>query len=309
MGVVGEAFEELMRRIELDPTRSALASRRYAAVKGRIESSLPGKTVSQVGSFARKTKIRPMSPSDQLDVDAVVRFATARTFAPAGEGVTPGAALDTVKRALVSDSTYRLMAPVTDAPVVWLEYADGFRLELIPSFVDGTGTNPRPGGPACYLVGTSSGSWVAADYDFDSEVITGLNQSPAISGSLVPAIKMIKTFVRTMEIGLDSFHSEILAALVVPSAIANWESLGLSWGYQHLLAFFLSTVGSHLEGPISLPGSYSRPVDSGLSSYQLATKGEELRNLGTKAWSLCKEGDQSSSLPGWRAFFGDPFPG
>jgi hypothetical protein len=58
--LVSCAFAELLRRLELNPTRRALASQRYNAVKQVIEENLSGATVRQIGSFQRQTKIRPV---------------------------------------------------------------------------------------------------------------------------------------------------------------------------------------------------------------------------------------------------------
>ncbi len=306
---VAESFDELLRRLELDPTRVALASQRYASVKGLIESALSGKTVAQVGSFRRKTKIRPRNPNDALDVDAIVSWGDAHHFVSNGSGLSPFAALEIVRQALVSDKRYKLMSPESEAPTVVLEYADGFKLELIPCFLDKTGAHPRLGGPACYLVGRSSGSWVAADYEYDSSLITGLNKAESVRGALVPAVKMIKAFVRNLNLRLSSFHVEILVARVVPSAIADWESRGLQWGYQHVLAQFLSSVSPELTGPVALPGSYSTPVDSGLFGFELMTMGALLSRFGERAWELCKRSDRWGAFEEWRDFFGEPFPG
>ena len=95
---VTDAFSELLRRIELNRARVQLASERYNAVKAAIEKALPGKAVRQIGSFQRKTKIRPADLSDALDIDAIVSFGDAtRLGAPGEEGVTPSAAARTVK--------------------------------------------------------------------------------------------------------------------------------------------------------------------------------------------------------------------
>src|SRR5436189_5807737 len=112
---ISEAFEELLRRLELDPTRAARASQRYGSVKNLIETSLAGKTVAQVGSFRRKTKIRPNNPNDSLDIDAIVCFGDAHRLVADGTGIPPSTALETVRRALASDRTYRLMGPESDA--------------------------------------------------------------------------------------------------------------------------------------------------------------------------------------------------
>src|ERR1035437_490436 len=103
---VADAFLELLTRIELNPARVTLASQRYNAVKTTIENALPGKTVSQIGSFQRKTKIKPADLGDALDIDAVISFGGFYRYAGVGEsGTTPSNALETVRRALVSEGT------------------------------------------------------------------------------------------------------------------------------------------------------------------------------------------------------------
>src|SRR5437870_10782597 len=113
--------------LELNPARAALASQRYNAVKATIERALPGKTVSQVGSFQRKTKIRPADLSDALDIDVAVNFMRFTHYATAGNGVSPAGALETVRHALASNETYKVMDPGKNHPVVTLQYADDMK--------------------------------------------------------------------------------------------------------------------------------------------------------------------------------------
>src|SRR5512136_414562 len=101
---VDEAFKELLRRIELSPFRLTLASQRYNALKASIEGALPGKTLHQIGSFRRKTKIRPADLSDQLDIEVLVclgRFP--QPSAPGMEKVTPSSALHMLRPAIPSN--------------------------------------------------------------------------------------------------------------------------------------------------------------------------------------------------------------
>src|SRR5260370_34787175 len=102
---VDEAYNELLRRIELNSARGALASQRYNAVKTALEAALPGKTLRQIGSFQRKTKIRPVDLSDRLDIDVVVSFGRFFQYAAPGiEGTTPNRALDIVRQAVWSNA-------------------------------------------------------------------------------------------------------------------------------------------------------------------------------------------------------------
>jgi hypothetical protein len=304
---VNGAFEELLKRIELDPTRVAVASQRYNSVKATIEGALPGKTVSQVGSFQRKTKIRPADLGDGLDIDAVVNFKRFTQYGTGSGGISPAQALETVRSALVSNMTYRVMSPVKDHPTVCLKYADGMSLELIPAFADGTGTYPHPGlGIDCYVIGTSAGIWTSADYDYDAAMISSLNGMA--KDKLVPAIKLIKAYFRSATIPLKSFHTEILAANIVPSTIIEWEKKGYEYGYHHILASFLAQASKIATIPVALSGSYSKPLDSDLSQATLATIGTFLASRAEVAWTLCADKFVTSALVGWRAFFGEPFP-
>jgi hypothetical protein len=200
-----EAFVRYLGRIELNADREKLASTRYNAVKTVLEGALPGVTVREIGSFQRHTKIRPLDLGDGLDVDVVVALGTATHYAGAGEfGLRPGGAQEKLLRALQSTAVYRVMKPQKDAPTVLLEYSDRdrFTIELVPAFIEKTGKYPRPAGPACYIIAGSAGVWVPADYDYDAAVITGLNKSDAVQGTLVPLIKMAKAYFRAMELGV-----------------------------------------------------------------------------------------------------------
>ncbi len=306
---VRDGFDQLLSRIELNPSRVTLASKRYNAVKNVIETALPGKQVRQIGSFQRSTKIRPQDLGDCLDVDAVVSFGDAHRMAPPGEGVTPRRAMEIVRSALRSNEVYRVMDPKADAPTVVLEYEDpdGFKIELVPAFVDRIGLEPPPGRPHSYLVAKATG-WETADYDYDAAVISNANQDPRVGGALVPCIKIVKAYLRSMNVPLNSFHAEILTVLSALPVLRNWNGEGLSWGYHHVLAQFLTDVPPFLTGPASLPGSLSSTIDSGLSVHQLQDIGTYLAGRAAEGVRLCKLSDGPQAVRAWRDFFGEPFP-
>jgi len=307
---VRDAFDGLLSRIELNPTRVALASRRYNAVKNVIETALPGKQVRQIGSFQRSTKIRPQDLGDCLDVDAVVSFGDARRrAAPGEEGVTPQSAMETVRSALRSNEVYRVMDPKADAPTVILEYEDpdGFKIELVPAFVNRIGLEPPPGRPDSYLVAKAN-DWEIADYDYDAAVISNANEDPRIGGALVSSIKIIKAYLRSRNVPLNSFHVEVLTVLSALPVLRNWNGLGLPWGYHHVLTQFLTNVPSFLTGPVSLPGSLSSAMDSGLSVHQLQSIGAYLSGRAAEGRRLCELSDGSQAVRAWHDFFGEPFP-
>ncbi len=305
MATVALAFGELLQRLELNPTRRALASQRYNAVKDVIESQIPGATLRQIGSFQRKTKIRPVDMSDDLDVDAVVVLGDARSFSSGGS--TSPQVLSRVRNALRSSDIYRSMGPQTDAPTVVLEYADRFRMEIAAGYRDLTGLRSRPNGPPCYLVAGPDDDWIPADYDYDSQMIAALNQG-LTDGALVPTIKILKHLIRSREIPLCSFHIEILAALSLPQMIYGWNQRGLRWGIEHAVCQTLTDAGGLIGTRVALPGSFSPGVDSGLDTNEREMAGQYLYELGKAAWQACKAGDDQGVLSAWREVVGDPFP-
>lgn len=307
-GSLAQAFTQYLSRLELNSTRVTLASQRYKAIKAQVESTLSGATVRQIGSFQKRTKIRPLDLSDALDVDGIVVLGPARTYAAADQGgLTPSGALAKVSKALRQDKTYKLMEPEIDAPTVTLEYFDNFSVELAVGYEDYTGTYPRPSGPPCYLVAAST-TWVPADYDFDAQTISGLNGAPSNDGCIVPVIKMMKQYLRSAEVPLNSFHIEIVVSQTLPSAIATWRTKGQTWGHQHAFAAVLSSARPLMASGITFPGSYSPLVTSGLSGAELADVGVFFEKAGKLAWSICGERDAEVSVERWRTFFGDPFP-
>jgi len=301
---VDEAFKELLRRIELNPSRVALASQRYNAVKATVENALPGKSLRQIGSFQRKTKIRPVDLSDGLDVDVVVSFGPFYQYAVSGtRGATPSDALTVVRQALRFNEIYRVMPQQQDHPTIRLEYADQMAIELTPAYEDLTGKHSHgPNGPYCYIVGASPFTWVEADYDYDASIISALNA--ASEEKLIPTIKLVKSYFRNAAVPLKSFHTEVLVTNTVPGLISEWRGK-YRYGYHHILAAFLSQVSKTIGAPANLYGSFSPPIDSGLSLTTLSTVSAFLAGRAAEAWRLCS----TDSMAGWRGFFGEPFPG
>jgi hypothetical protein len=305
--VVGAAFREYLSRIELNPTRVELASVRYAHVKRTIEDALPGVSVRRIGSFRRNTKIRPRDLGDGLDLDVLVSLYGAREYARPGEGPDSAEALARLYRAVSSSQIFRAMEPQKDAPVVVLEYADEFQIELVPAVEDATGRRTHTNGTNACWVPKPGGGWMVADYDFDAEFISGLNQSNELGGMLVPTIKLFKSFARARSLPLNSFHIEVIASLALPVRARQWNATGKAWDVQHALAAVLEDARLHMAGPVALPGSYSPPVDSGLGS-ELAGAAAYLTEAAAVAWKLCMETSEPRALRGWLDFFGHPFP-
>jgi SMODS domain-containing protein len=304
IATVDEAFRQLLSRIELSPYRVTLASQRFNALKASIEYALSGITLHQIGSFQRGTKIRPADHSNQLDIEGLVSFGRFSQYSETGpEGCTPSGALQIVRQAIQSNEIYSVMPQQQDHPIVRVECPDQIAIELVPGFEDlRTQHHHGPNGPNCFLVAASQYRWIAADYDYDAQIISRLNARA--DGKLVPTIKLVKAYFRNARIPLKSFHTEILVANVIPSLVSEWKGKGYRYGYQHLFAGILSEVSKNVTSAARLRGSFSPPVDSGCSHATLSSLETFLADRADAAWQLCL----ADKIRGWTEFFGEPFP-
>jgi hypothetical protein len=301
---VDDAFRELLSRIELSPFRVALASRRFNSLKTSIEGAFAGKTAHQIGSFKRGTKIRPADLSNQLDMEVLVSFGRFSQYSePGTAAVTPAEALQIIRLAIQSNEICRVLPQQQDHPIVRVEYADQMAIELVPAFEDLRAQHYHgPSGPNCYIVGSSLHRWITADYDYDAQTILGLDART--EGKLVPTIKLVKAYFRNAKVPLKSFHTEILIANVLPGLASEWKGKGYRYGYHHLLAGFLSEVSKTITSAAVLLGSFSPPVDSGLSYATLSSLAGFLAARAEVAGQLCN----ANKIHGWTEFFGVPFP-
>ena len=207
---------------------------------------------------------------------------------------------------IASNEKYRVMPQEVDHPVIRLDYADEMTFELVPAFEDKTGQHQHADSqPNCYIIGASPTEWRLADYDYDALVISTLNS--VAEKRLVPSIKMVKAYFRAAKLPLESFHTEILVASIVPNTVADWEGKH-DYGYPHILASFLSQAATVATRPVILPGSFSPPTNSNLPQEYLAKLGIHFAFRAEAAWQICADTNVNSAIARWRAFFGDPFP-
>jgi hypothetical protein len=244
--------------------------------------------------------------NDELDIDVVATIGNATRIAPPGQGTTPDAAFEKVKAALTGHLTYKSMTPRVDAPVVSITYADDMTIEVVPAFVNEmVPARDQTLDVQCYLIGTSSGKWIAADYDYDARYVSTANGNA--NSHLVPACKLMKTFIRNQQLGIKSFYIEVLCSLFVPELISEWRQKGYRWTHQHVFSHALSRIAKSFGTPVTLPGSNSPAVVSGLTS-QASTRAKEILSKKAEvALSLT-----GSSAPGivqaWSDLIGAPFP-
>lgn len=293
---VSQAFTSLRTRLELDSSYDELVQHRHNAIRTFLKNNLPWCETKLLGSVQRRTRIDPLRGLEGFDIDLLVQLGTFSSFSPCG--VTALQALSQVYD--ITSGTSRYSDSFADAPTITVNYADGMVVELVPAYADGTRVQSPPHN-AFWIPG--NGVWRPADYDFDAAYITQQNQST--SGLLVPLIKMLKAWRRTrLDSFLRSYHLEVMAANILPSAISTIQREGRLLTWPLLVWSFFAWANTRSQ----VPGTFSEPTDYYMTDLSRAVVEAEMNRceaLARRAIDI----DGSSSLEIWRDIFGQPFPG
>lgn len=316
--LIKKAFEHTLSRLELDSTRTQTASTHYQTMQSHLESVLSRVRIRQIGSFLKRTKIRPINNSlwlyseedwakkfSPLDIDTIAILGNGNIVPHGGAGTTPRQALESLYQAVKANGRYKVMDISISAPVIKLEYSNEFSLEIVPAYINKTTDFSANRNPVSYLVPDENNlSWKTADYIYDAELISQANSR--LGGKLVPCIKLMKGFIRNQGVPMGSFHVEVFCTLTL-SEISNSisENPGF-WSYPRLFSYLLKALPRFVSVSIELPGSLSGPQQFEQSLIQSIYGLCEVNAKLAEMFDLA--GDQSNTLGEWRSFYGYPFP-
>ncbi len=299
-------FLKLKSNLELGESLDKSISTKHNAIRSYIENNNPSvKDSKLIGSLQRKTRIHPGTDGD-IDIDILVVMGEFHRWVAEG-GMAPTTALDNLHSTVENSDRYVEKDPTQDAPAVCLTYDDGIEVELVPAYIDHIGhdqygNNLDPKGRGYWI--PKNGKWEIADYDYEAEYISALNQIS--DGYLIPTIKMLKAIKRRHFEELESFPLEIIATQVVPVIIANKKSQNSNIYYHDVLQEFFEQASPRLYGLLKIPGSKSGPVILNLS---------DQRSVETKFAQIAEHIRQTNLHPSqdkkierWRLLIGEHFP-
>ena len=299
---LAEAFEEFRGRLELDASYDALVQQRHIAVRQYVERRFHRARTQLIGSLQRRTRIDPQQGLQGFDIDILVELGDFQRFVPQG-GVAPSDAMDSVESTVKGNVNYRRMGAYEDQPTIIIPYSDGSTVELVPAYRDNTSLNNPPG--RAYWV-PRAGRWALADYDFDAQYVSNMNQS--FLRKVVPCIKMLKAWRRNLVPLLRSYHLEVLVCAILPRVIKAIEKQGSSLPWPLLLYGLFLNLQDTIYYPAQIPGSLSEPADYYLdnSDRQRIAKAAE---VSTNYAKLAFDVPPTKAMQMWRELLGTPFPG
>ncbi len=322
---VDGAFTEFNKdSVNLDPERTKKANSSRDWLIGQLKS-LPNKVDNfpslyegmsiKFGSFARKTKIRPLD-----DIDLILTFgASGSTYWTHiyGQSYTlnaPESATDLRKlcnddntinsikvvNKIVSslDQIERYKSAVThrrqEAATLQLNSYE-WNFDIVPAFYTDTGY---------YLIPDGNGGWKATDPRIDQNRTTEVNQKH--DGKILQLVRTLKYWNRRAQmptIPSYLFENLVLNFFDSRSEISKWIDVNLINFWHHLK--------TAIYNPVPDPKGFQTDINtlSYSDKEKISNKASDTYDKGYEAYKIeTEEKNQEKAINKWREIFGDDFP-
>lgn len=194
-----QGFTAFRSNLEITNLQHTTVSGRQGAVRKILDSGLEVEDSFLTGSYSRNTLIAPLK---EADIDVFVVLDDKYYYNYNNQNGGQAGLLDLVKRVL--KKSYPRTPDISRSGQAVTIRFDDFMVDVVPAFVwDGGG----------YLIPNSiSQSWMSTDPKAHVTLVS--NSNAAHNGDLVPTIKMIKAWNRSINSRFRSFHLEVLALAI-----------------------------------------------------------------------------------------------
>jgi hypothetical protein len=286
-----QSFEKLRRTLELTGLQEATVAVRQQNVRDAVAAQLTVVDDFLTGSYRRRTLIGPLN---RADVDIMVVLD--RSYRDRG----PRAVLELVKKALLVEYT-RAPTISRNGQAVTVTFTD-FVVDVVPAFARPWWASWDESWEIC---DSGSDSWITTNPNKHVRLSTSANR--AHGGHLVPRIKQLKAWNRTVDEPLRSFHLEALA----------WSVFGTSWLWHENMRsdwvsarYFFDTARGKLRYKLSDPSGGGGDIGEYLTGASM----EKAISKMTTAFERCiqaekaaKNGDVVGMHEEYGRVFGDDY--
>lgn len=292
--MVSEAFEEFTKKLELTKSETDAASRLHSNIREVLRSELNLYDDFLTGSYARNTKIRPLS-----DIDLFAIFDRVSKFAPPGQGVSVQQALAMVKSVL-GKALRRY--PSATLPKIQ-NRSVGFEVNF-PGKIRRIGFDIVPAfewvGRGYLIPDLLSSRWISSDPNQYASWLTRLNS--AHNGNLIPLIKMLKKWNQNNGEKLKSYHLELLVVNSFSKPISNYQTAAL-----HFFGEGDRLVKSEIYDPIVRTNRVDDYLTV-LDRLEVCARLQASAKIAGQALLFSVSGNTKSAISRWNRIFGEPFP-
>jgi Second Messenger Oligonucleotide or Dinucleotide Synthetase domain len=287
---VSEAFQTLKSELELPDRKQKQAATAQQEVRERISAHLYVPDSILTGSYARYTKINPLSDIDVL----LIRNRERVGLSIDGSGVSAGRALDevveAVRKAYPYAATVKKQSRSVNVQLTGLEF--GF--DIIPAWLR------SPDG--YWIPDADTGYWLPSDPDAHAKIMTLANDH--CGGKLKPCIKMVKHWSRQNYDLIRSFHLELICADI----FSRDELTNFPIGVATVLVRLSVYVGQTVMDPIYGSSRVDKPLTPEELTKLTARVNYDAQNA-VEALRLENAGLHNQAIEKWKHIFLTGFPG
>ena len=283
---IREAFQFLKSRLEISSLQQSTVSTRHQNVREAITKERAVKESFLTGSYSRHTMISPLK---EADIEVFVVLNNDFFYNYNGKNGGQGGLLDLIKYTL--KKTYPRSPDVSrNGQAVTIQLSD-FLVDVVPAF------NREGGG---FLIPNSiQQSWISTDPKKHVEIITTSNQLH--NNNLIPLIKMIKRWNKTINYFFTSFHLEVLALQIL-------ENVSIT-DYPSGMRFFFNKARSYIKTKNPDPSGYGGDVGHYLNTNDkinnAVSRFETAYNRALKAEDFYSRNNYYEAFDMWKKIFGD----
>jgi len=282
---IPQSFRDFCSNLEITDLQQSAVSTRHTNVRDAMNKGFDVLDDFLTGSYSRSTLIAPLSEAD-IDVFIVL---DPKYYSADG----PASLLDSAKRTL--KLTYPKTPDISrNGQAVTIAFTD-FTIDVVPGFY-------RQGGG--YLIPTTSngGRWLPTDPKVHVDLSTKHNK--AHNGDLVPMVKILKCWNRSVNSPFRSFHLEALAWSI-------FSGIGIS-DYPSGARYFFDKARNYVRSKLADPAGYSDDIGYYICNEAafaaVISKLDTAYNRAFKAEKYASENKIPRAVEEWQKVFGDYFP-
>ena len=315
-----QKFRENYLDLPTDLTETARASRDFlfAQIKALSSTTLLAGSTDSFGSFARRTKMRPLD-----DIDCLARLSCANTsesyesggytynlvaksnaalytYADASGNVNSTKVLNAVKTALQSVAQYKQSGVGRDGSAVVLDLKTySWSFDVVPTCAVAN----TAGDTLHFLIPDGNAKWKRTDPRIDANRTA--TASAAHNGHFLRAVRLLKYWNRRVhKPRLPSYYFETLAT---NRALAHPKYASLQNAIEDMLYGIRETVLGACKDPKGHEPNLDRSVDNDTKQKVYAAV-DEAWLVSRRAIEAEVAGDQRRAVAHWQSIFGPDFP-
>jgi hypothetical protein len=276
-------FASLRQNLEITGLQSSTVSTRQQNVREAVEDGLTVLDSFLAGSYARSTMIAPLK---QGDIDIIVVLDPSHF-----QQYTPAKLLDRVRTILLK--RYPTTPKISrNGQAVTITFTD-FKVDVVPAYY-------RNGGG--YLIPNSkTDAWIATDPTKHADLLTAKNK--AHNADLVPLVKMMRGWNRTISHAFKGFYLELMTIRVLEGVLIT----DFSSGVRFIFDKGREKVKFKQMDPAGF-GDQINPLDNVQTVDDAVSRFTTAYNRAVKAEQYAAAGKIEAAFEEWRKIFGDYFP-